>query len=196
MEHLERLQRAQLYMDQLAQGIDPLTGRELPKDTLLNQPQLIRCFFFVANILKDDVARLEQAGRPKGKKIPEFYLTPDERSRVPISETPVTGSVLVQAINETVNVEAPRKRLTLSPITAWLMKNGFLQEVETAPGKRRKTVTPQSALVGIEEGERWSASGIYPCVLYTADAQNFVLDHMQDIMKLKAADCESKGSSF
>ena len=147
MNELDTLRRAQQYMEQLAQGIDPISGQELPEDTVLNQARLVRCFFYVAGILKEDADRLERGERARQPKKPEFYLTEAERAAVPISETPVTVSVFVQTVNDAVGGGESRKKLTLSAITNWLVEKGFLREVETAPGKRRKCVTPLAATV-------------------------------------------------
>ncbi len=42
---LDKLQRAKEYLGSLAQGLDPFTGEELAKDTVLNNVRLSRCFF-------------------------------------------------------------------------------------------------------------------------------------------------------
>ena len=42
MTELEIMQRAKRYMDNLANGIDPLTGQELPEDSVLNNVRLSR----------------------------------------------------------------------------------------------------------------------------------------------------------
>ena len=52
MTELEKMEHAKQYLDQLADGIDPLTGRELPDDTVLNQVRLSRCFFYVSDVLR------------------------------------------------------------------------------------------------------------------------------------------------
>ncbi len=36
MTEAEKLQRAKLYMDKLANGIDPITDTEIPGDSILN----------------------------------------------------------------------------------------------------------------------------------------------------------------
>ena len=51
MTELETMQRAKMYMDKLAQGIDPITDRELPEDSALNNVRLARCFFYVSDVL-------------------------------------------------------------------------------------------------------------------------------------------------
>ena len=45
MTELETMQRAKMYLDKLAQGIDPISGDEVPEDSVLNNVRLARCFF-------------------------------------------------------------------------------------------------------------------------------------------------------
>ena len=49
----ETMQRAKMYLDKLAQGIDPITNQEVPEDSVLNHVRLARCFFYVSNVLQD-----------------------------------------------------------------------------------------------------------------------------------------------
>ena len=51
MTELETMQRAKMYMDKLAQGIDPLTNQEVPEDSTLNNVRLARCFFLISWLL-------------------------------------------------------------------------------------------------------------------------------------------------
>lgn len=52
MTELETMQRAKMYLDKLARGIDPITGQELPEDTVLNNVRLCRCFHYVSGVLQ------------------------------------------------------------------------------------------------------------------------------------------------
>jgi hypothetical protein len=52
MTELEKMQRAKLYIDKLAGGIDPLTDAEVPGDSVLNNVRLSRCFYYVSDILR------------------------------------------------------------------------------------------------------------------------------------------------
>ena len=56
MTELEIMQRAKMYMDKLAQGIDPISGQEIPNDSVLNNVRLVRCFFYVSRILDQVIA--------------------------------------------------------------------------------------------------------------------------------------------
>ena len=56
MTELEIMQRAKMYMDKLAQGIDPISDQEMPEDSVLNNVRLARCFFYVSGILAQVIA--------------------------------------------------------------------------------------------------------------------------------------------
>lgn len=45
MTELEIMQRAKMYLDKLAQGIDPISGQEIPNDSVLNNVRLARWLF-------------------------------------------------------------------------------------------------------------------------------------------------------
>ena len=45
MTELETMQRAKMYLDKLAQGIDPISGQEIPNDSVLNNVRLARWLF-------------------------------------------------------------------------------------------------------------------------------------------------------
>lgn len=51
MTELEAMQRAKMYLDKLAQGINPITNQEVPEDSTLNHIRLARCFFYVSDVL-------------------------------------------------------------------------------------------------------------------------------------------------
>ena len=51
MTELEIMQRAKMYMEKLAQGIDPISDQEIPEDSVLNNVRLARCFFYVSGVL-------------------------------------------------------------------------------------------------------------------------------------------------
>lgn len=51
MQEMDKLKRARMYMEKLAEGIDPITDTELPSDSVLNNVRLSRCFAYVARVL-------------------------------------------------------------------------------------------------------------------------------------------------
>lgn len=49
MTELEIMQHAKDYLDKLAQGIDPLTGQEVPEDDMINNDRLSQEMFMLTN---------------------------------------------------------------------------------------------------------------------------------------------------
>ena len=74
MTELETMQRAKMYMDKLAQGIDPISDLELPEDSALNNVRLARCFFYVSGILDQVIRNGGQVGTVEKA---EFSITPE-----------------------------------------------------------------------------------------------------------------------
>ena len=52
MTELETLTRAQMYIEKMANGINPLDGTAVKDDDLLNNIRISRCLFFVSDTLK------------------------------------------------------------------------------------------------------------------------------------------------
>ena len=61
MTELEKLTHAKTYMDNLAEGIDPITCAILPEDTVLNDIHLSRCFHFVSGVLQQVIEEKNKA---------------------------------------------------------------------------------------------------------------------------------------
>ena len=52
MTELEKIKRAKMYLDKLANGINPLDDTVVPDEDIVNQVRLSRCFFFVSDVLR------------------------------------------------------------------------------------------------------------------------------------------------
>lgn len=179
MTELEKMERARQYMVKLAQGEDPLTGQELPDDTVLNNVRLSRCFFYVAEVLGNLVKNGGQVSRPAKGKRTMPALTPEELSAVAPADQPLNISGFCRLVNDALGDED--KKITYNPIVQWLTEKGFLQTVPTENGRTRRGATEQSALVGIWEELRQGQNGSYVLVCYGPEAQRFLLDNLPAI---------------
>ena len=181
MTELEMMQRAKMYMDKLAQGIDPLTDRELPDDTLLNNVRLARCFFFTSEILRrviENGGEVQTSNRKTKKS--GFVLLPEQRTAVQVSDTPVKISDFVEKLNAVIDAEKTRK-ISTTVITNWLLRKGFLTEVVAANGKKSRLPSEQGFGIGMSVEDRTTIYGVMKTVLYNTDAQNFIMDHLDAI---------------
>ena len=84
MTELETMQRAKMYLDKLAQGIDPISNQEIPEDSVLNQVRLARCFFYVSDVLGRVIANGGTVGAHTRNV--DFSITPEQLARVRIMD--------------------------------------------------------------------------------------------------------------
>ena len=182
MTELETMQRAKMYMDKLAQGIDPISNREIQEDSVLNNVRLARCFFYVSDVLGQVIAN---GGVVGGKpKLDPFFITMDQIAKVRISREPVRVTQLVDMISEAVN-NPGMKKLKTTVITDWLMEKGFLEKQTDPDGKSRRVPTRNGLMIGLSVQVRQGSSGEYLAVFYNADAQRFVLDNLNAMLAQK-----------
>lgn len=178
MTELETLQRAKMYMDQLAQGVDPISQQELPYDSALNNVRLARCFFYVSGVLEQVIRNGGQVGSVHKA---EFAITPEQLSRVQPSPYPIRitefADMLLQAVDG-----AAMKRLNAVKVTNWLVEKGFLVKETTPDGKTRRTPTAVGISLGMSSQLRQSPDGEYLAIYYDTNAQQFLLDNLFAIM--------------
>ncbi len=182
MNELDILMHAKDYIDQLAQGIDPISGREVPEDSVINQARLVRCFFYVSGVLQQviDNGGVNSPKPRTTKKLP-FELTDSMRDQVLYSAEPVYISFFVEQLNN-LRDKSTVKKLSTATVTNWLVEKGFLYLETDAFGKVRKYPTEAGKSIGISQEVRSGEYNDRIVVLYNEDAQHFIIDHMEDIL--------------
>ena len=181
MTELETMQRAKMYMDQLAQGIDPISGQEMPEDSCLNNVRLARCFFYVSGVL-DQVIR--NGGQVRAARKSKFSITSEQLQRVQLSPVPIRISEFTAALMQVAGTENTRQ-LSAVTITNWLADKGFLASEPTSDGKSRRVPTAAGRNVGMSTQMRQSPNGEYLAIYYDTNAQQFLLDNLPGILKEK-----------
>ncbi|WP_409969661.1 hypothetical protein RFF05_07055 [Bengtsoniella intestinalis] len=102
MTDIEVTKRAKMYIDQLAKGIDPISGNAVPDDSVVSQERLVKCFQFVSGKLDEAIIKAEEyKQRPKSTK--RFVITTEEIERVPLSDEPISINPFCEIITNTVN---------------------------------------------------------------------------------------------
>lgn len=182
MTELETMQRAKMYLEQLARGINPISGQEMPEDTVLNNVRLARCFFYVSGVLDQVIANGGYVGRAPKKE--EFTITPEQLAEVAVSEQPIRITEFVELVAATVN-DPRMKKLSTTTITNWLLSKGFLETQDGPDGKSRRVPTDFGRCIGMSIQTRQGQYGEYTAVYYSADAQRYLLDHLLAILQEK-----------
>ena len=180
MTELEKIAYAKSFIDKLANGINPLDDSPIPDNDIANNVRLSRCFFYVSDILRQVI---ENGGTttPKKKRQNAFYITQEQLSQFSCSETPMSISEIVKKINELVDTKQV-KRLSYRQITTWLVSINALAEQLTVNGKTQKRPTETGRQLGISVETRNGMNGEYQVVLYSKDAQMFILDNIEAII--------------
>lgn len=184
MTDLEIMQHAKAYLDKLARGIDPLTGREVPEGDIINNVRISRCLFYVSDVLRQVIENGGICVKParKSGKTP-FLLSFEERAQYPFSDWPVTVSVIAQRLNEMVDLNTVQKLKTTS-LTKALVNFGLLFEEERPGGGKSKRPTEAGESLGIHTVQRVGQNGEYTAVVYSREAQQFILDNLDAIIAL------------
>ena len=198
MTELETLLRAKMYMEKLANGINPLDDTEIPAHEVVNHVRLSRCFFYVANVLGQVIDNggpdsLRQ-NSPKQHRLP-FDLRTVEREKVVLSDTPIPVSDLAKRISAGID-ETGMRKLSFNSITKLLLSVGLLEEYPISEGRTAKRPTAQGRELGIFTEERMGQEGAYQSVLYNRNAQQFIVDNLDALQPFVRQPRENKGQPW
>ena len=186
MTELEILQHAKDYLDKLAKGIDPLTGREVPEGEIINNVRISRCLFYVSDVLRQVIENggIQVKAVKDSEKAP-FALSFEDRSRYAFGDWPLSASQIAQRLNELVDLETMQKLKTTS-ITKFLLQSGLLFDEEGSGGKNNKRPAEAGRELGISTQLRTGQNGDYTAVVYSREAQQFILDNLDAIITINA----------
>lgn len=182
MTELETMQRAKMYLDKLAQGIDPISNQEIPEDSTLNNVRLARCFFYVSDVLGQVIANGGVIGSKP--KLQDFSITMEQIRSVQVSLEPVRVTQLVEMIAAAVG-NPQMKKLRTTVITDWLIEKGFMEKQTGIDGKSIRVPTQNGLMLGLSVQTRQGQYGEYQAVYYNASAQQFVLDNLTAMLAEK-----------
>lgn len=180
MTELEIMQRAKIYIDKMANGIDPITDREAAETDVINNVRVSRCLFYVSDILRQVIENGGAVTKPKIRKEP-FRLTDEQLAGFRYSETPISITEITKRFNELAEDDA-HVQLKHSQLTAWLIETGALRTVTRPDGKTAKEPTPQGLELGISTEQRTGQYGTYTATVYNKAAQQFLADHLPAIL--------------
>lgn len=179
MTELETMQRAKMYMDKLAQGIDPITDQEIPEDSTLNNVRLARCFFYVSDVLGKVIANGGVVGQIT--KTLDFVITPEQLANVRIFDYPVRVTEFTEALYQAVN-KPDMKKISATKITDWLISKGLMLKETGADGKTHRIPSDRGLQMGMSTRLRQSRDGEYQAVYYDRNMQRFLLDNLTEIL--------------
>ena len=181
-------------MEKLANGINPIDGSTIPDEDVVNNVRLSRCFFYVADVLRQVIDNGGVAPQKKPKK-EAFALTAEQRAAFEFSTAPIPISELSKRLNS-LSQNENMATLGYAMIRDWLISLGMLEDALDGNGKKTKRPTPQGESIGITLDARTGTNGAYFVVVYNLAAQHFILDNLDAIIDFDHAMAENKGQPW
>ena len=180
MEELDKLKRAREYMQALSEGVDPLSGLEIPEDDVANQVRLCRCFAYVASVLEKVI---QNGGAVGGgpRIVARLGLTEEQKQAVELSSRPIGITELAKRILSAAGVDRMRG-VSGVHMAAWLLEKGFLEEEFDDEGELQRVPSETGTALGITKIMRETTYGVKPMNLYSQEAQQFLLDNLDEIL--------------
>ena len=182
MNDIDVMKRAKQYIESLANGIDPLTGKELPDSDIVNNVRISRCLFYTSGILQkviDNKGEVQREKLPRSQR-QEFSLTDEQALALKPDSSALFISKVVNIINAQID-DTAMKKLKSQTVNEWLMQKGLITEV-TINGKAHKNPTPAGESIGISLHSYFTSAGlpVKGCI-YSPEAQQFIFDNIDEI---------------
>lgn len=197
MKELEKMKRARIYIEKLANGISPIDDRSVSEGDIVNNIHVSRCLFFVSDVLRQVIENGGTEPRMAGKNLQKLPLEiPFEKRRYFVySKTPITASEIARRVNALIDHEHMQK-LTYSQITTWLTEIGMMEWALTSDEKRTKRPTTFGEDNGISVEERTRNNRSYQVVVYNTVAQHFIVDNLDAIQMSENQRAEMRSSPW
>lgn len=175
----EKIVKAGEILNKMANGINPVNGQPIDADCFLQDPRIIRCLFFVQQILN------EAAERPANKAVrkpAKFIITDEEKSNVRFPEENIGVNQFARCINNAIDLNRSRK-ITGVEINKQLKKMGILAEELLTDGKKRTIVNANSHKYGAVTERRNYNGNEYNMVCFNDIGKKFLLDELEKILE-------------
>ena len=170
---INKLQWAKMFMDYLANGVDPVSNTDADADTLHNE-EIRSCFRYISDILSREIYEAEI----NTKKSSAFLITDEQFAELKTYSYNCKVSELAIEINR-VTEENNTKKFSATWINDWLEAEGYLRPSEL----KSRIATEKGNQLGISSEYRQRDNGDeYYINFYTEEAQSFVFSHLNDII--------------
>ena len=172
------------YIRRMAAGNNPVNNQPVSEDTVLNDINVVRCLYYVAEVLQMvQEGELKQNTSRKGSKKTEF---PYEELKEFKFECNKSITHVIKQINDLVDTKI-YKRITIKTVKESLITRGFLiEKLDEGTGKKRTCVTDDGRKLGIYVEQRISFNGSeYSALMYDANAQRYIVDNLKEMINGK-----------
>lgn len=178
---MKKLETAIIYLQRITEGNNPINNLPAEENSILNNPNVIRCMFFIKDILEKVKRNNGYIGR-KAKRRDKLDF-PLETLSTFFYEEDKSISKLVAQINKNIDSDV-YKKVHSQIITHWLKMNEFLRdEYSQKLGKTITMPTEKGTQIGIRAEKRSNMRGFeYMLIIYGKNAQEYIVQNMKEIL--------------
>ena len=176
MEELDVLKRAQFYVEQMANGVNPLTGEIIDENDFVNNVRISRCLFFVNEKLKELIDNGGEVGAKKRRAKEKFVFNKDKIDAINTEDRAICLSEIIRNVKKAYD---DRCRLTYADVASILQEKGLLIANDGAGPKL--VASPQAEQFGIRSELVHGRDGDYYRTLYDLRGQKLVLSLLEEL---------------
>ena len=194
MEKIELIERAKMYLKLLGDGVHPVTGDVIPKDSAFMDEKVKRCFSFISQVLDEYVELTEKVEKLESEKekttivVPkkqDFSITQEQCDNIRLSKEPITVLSFMKNINSVIDSDSMEK-LTSTRINKWLSKRGLVttEKVQTMVSKTVYKPSDFAMKIGIVEEEvvDKKSGEVKVQIKLGESAQLFIIENLEEII--------------
>lgn len=170
------------YMERIADGYNPVNNEPLENDDIMNNPNIIRCMYFIKDVL-EEVRNNDCMVGGKYRNEPALPFPIEILDRF----TYVEDKSITHVLNQIYEPIADRnvKKVSVTKVTAALREEGYLfDELNIESGKRRKMPSEKGRELGIYTVEREHNGRMYESVTYDKNAQGYVVELIRRLVEI------------
>lgn len=177
-----QLNNAYLIVDNMSQGLEPISGNPYTESSVLNSPEVIRSMFFLKEVLE----KISQYGYPgekisNSKAVPEFPHEIKERFKFTASTTITHLLTDFYSLADNPNV----KRVSAKAVLDWLVLGGYLEvKHDDEINIDYKAVTEKGTGFGLKNKKviNGYSGRSYISVIFSKSAQEYLAANMDKVI--------------
>jgi hypothetical protein len=182
-ELISDLKTSKDYLDKLIEGINPVNGKPISPKEVIYDYKVSRQLEFLSDYIKMEIKNLEDKNSigqnsKDDDVLDEFEITNVEKLKFEKSEVPLTMADICNKLNALRTSSKMRKLKGISAIEV-LQKYGMITREN-----RKVKATEKGTALGIITKEIISNGQANTRVLYDKNAQQFILDKIDEIIEV------------
>ena len=171
------IEEAKLIIENMAKGINPISGEQIIESSFLNDARIIRCLYYVVEILNN-----VKNGLYNSRETKAFVITPEQKKMVKFPSEKIGVNEFSRCINNVLDPNVSKK-VTGVELNKKLRHLGILSEENTQNGKIRTIINEKSKEYGFESEKRTYNGNDYDMVVINDNGKKYLLENIEFLMQ-------------